>query len=606
MGRGGGSAIWALLIGLKIVATGAVAGCSSKSSMRTDGGPLPDSSAADAPVDAVESEGSRSAAGGDSGGLGSDAGSSGEAASPDSATSPMGCPSGLVCDGHCVATGDVHHCGSCTTDCADLPNVAATGLACVTGHCMYSCSPGFTACDDAGTGCPVDLSGSSRFGTPYCGSCTVTCNRTGAMPDCAATSDAGANFACVGTCPAYAPTTCTDDCVDLTTNVNNCGSCYYNCGTNVAHAHPTCAAGACGFGCNPGYAACGGSCVDLATDPANCGACGAACGTNQLCRGRSCVCLLTCGGPCVDSDTDPANCGACGHDCLGGTCAAGMCQPITLASGQNMPWCLAVDSQSVNWTNYNGPTVMRAALDGGNPVTLATGTEPYGIAVDSQNVYWTDGNDGIVWRSPVDGGAKVQLASGSVNELRAVVIDSGRVYWGDDARGIFSVSTDGGAPVTVASTRYSNTECQLAFDGARVYWPAYPGQDTVQASPLSGGPIATLGMVPSNLGDTSAIAVDSNNAYFNMSIAGKVLSVPLSGGAVMTLSSSAGSPQAIVVDRGRAFWADAQGTIRSVPVDGGAEILHASGQGGPWDLVLDDNAIYWVNRGDGTVMKVAR
>lgn len=73
-----------------------------------------------------------------------------------------------------------------------------------------------------------------------------------------------------------------------------------------------------------------------------------------------------------------------------------------------------------------------------------------------------------------------------------------------------------------------------------------------------------------------------------------------------TLSSTAGSPQALVADGQRVYWADEDGTIRSVPVGGGPEIVNASQQGGPAGLVLDAKAIYWINRGDGTVMKVAR
>jgi sugar lactone lactonase YvrE len=75
---------------------------------------------------------------------------------------------------------------------------------------------------------------------------------------------------------------------------------------------------------------------------------------------------------------------------------------------------------------------------------------------------------------------------------------------------------------------------------------------------------------------------------------------------VTTLSSTAGSPQALVADGQRVYWADEDGTIRSVPVGGGPEIVNASQQGGPAGLVLDAKAIYWINRGDGTVMKVAR
>ena len=31
---------------------------------------------------------------------------------------------------------------------------------------------------------------------------------------------------------------------------------------------------------------------------------------------------------CTDTMTDPKNCGTCGHDCQGGSCATGMCQPL--------------------------------------------------------------------------------------------------------------------------------------------------------------------------------------------------------------------------------------------------------------------------------------
>src|SRR5262249_35669288 len=34
------------------------------------------------------------------------------------------------------------------------------------------------------------------------------------------------------------------------------------------------------------------------------------------------------GGPCVDLASDPHNCGQCGHDCGGGSCANGACQPF--------------------------------------------------------------------------------------------------------------------------------------------------------------------------------------------------------------------------------------------------------------------------------------
>src|SRR5436190_15367750 len=35
---------------------------------------------------------------------------------------------------------------------------------------------------------------------------------------------------------------------------------------------------------------------------------------------------------CAASRDDAQNCGACGHRCLGGACAAGVCQPLQLTT----------------------------------------------------------------------------------------------------------------------------------------------------------------------------------------------------------------------------------------------------------------------------------
>src|SRR5260370_29106866 len=53
----------------------------------------------------------------------------------------------LTCAAGCVSPGDVHTCGSCTQDCALLPNVAASGLSCSTGGvCSFTCLPGYAHC----------------------------------------------------------------------------------------------------------------------------------------------------------------------------------------------------------------------------------------------------------------------------------------------------------------------------------------------------------------------------------------------------------------------------------------------------------------------------
>ena len=60
---------------------------------------------------------------------------------------------------------------------------------------------------------------------------------------------------------------------------------------------------------------CNNQCVDITSDPNNCGGCNTACGTESCCAGN-----------CVDTmGSDNANCGGCGVTCTG-TCTNGQCK----------------------------------------------------------------------------------------------------------------------------------------------------------------------------------------------------------------------------------------------------------------------------------------
>jgi hypothetical protein len=93
--------------------------------------------------------------------------------------------------------------------------------------------------------------------------------------------------ACQSTCTG-SQTCCNGQCVNTSTDSNNCGSC-----GNVCTGGTTCQNGQCA--CPSGQTMCTDQCVDTSTNPDNCGACGVICSTGQPCCGGNCCAY---GGEC--------------------------------------------------------------------------------------------------------------------------------------------------------------------------------------------------------------------------------------------------------------------------------------------------------------------
>jgi hypothetical protein len=123
---------------------------------------------------------------------------------------------------------------------------------------------------------------------------------------------------------------CNTECVDSTSDSNNCGGCGIRCPTGSM-----CRGGSCL--CQDGDSPCGNICCDELYDCCN-GRCIPQ--TYQCCGDNACSPSQICcsGTTCVNYLTDPNNCGTCGNQCASGAlCQNGVCDCPTGESVSGLP-----------------------------------------------------------------------------------------------------------------------------------------------------------------------------------------------------------------------------------------------------------------------------
>ena len=120
------------------------------------------------------------------------------------------------------------------------------------------------------------------------------------------------------------------------------------------------------------------------------------------CRTRWCLGAAGSSG-CGDLQGDNRNCGSCGHDCLGGACVAGQCQPKLIAQYLGRPDNIAVSETHVCYkadANYVGcskkdGSELRPFAYPGTTAVAAPGTL---IWVDSGRLLFVWAPPGMAWR----------------------------------------------------------------------------------------------------------------------------------------------------------------------------------------------------------------
>jgi hypothetical protein len=303
----------------------------------------------------------------------------------------------------------------------------------------------------------------------------------------------------------------------------------------------------------------------------------------------------------ADVATDPANCGRCGHDCLGGGCTGGACEPVLLYSG-NTPTSIVVD----------GPTLF---------VTVNSSDAPFGF---------------VLRCSTTDCAADYTMfATDQLNPWFAVQ-QGGSIYWadfaGDDASveagSVAGCPTDGGCPEAGAvvytpkgagfdasdATGVGVTLLGLAADSTYLYWAAGFGDDGAVFRCVPSECAATLARLGTTFGVPFALAVDPSYLFWIDIGPNEVVrcALPACGGGPeiftdIALSGLKLDISGLAIHGGNVYWTQGvgEGGVFQCPTTGcgaGPKVI-AKGQAYPIFIAVDDSGIYWSNYSEGTVLR---
>jgi hypothetical protein len=339
-----------------------------------------------------------------------------------------------------------------------------------------------------------------------------------------------------------------------------------------------------------------------------------------------------------DPNSDPSNCGACGHDCLGGECALGVCQPLVLAQGQPGPTIadIAIDDTSIYWTDSQsavGRVPKSGSRDAGLVITGLAGL-PISLAVDAQRLFVSTGTNVYAFNKDGFGPMPVASQTGASN----LVVEPTGVDWAvQDA-------TEAGLKPWVAHAPFDGDggflDAQLiatnlassafATDGANLFWGQYDAiscQDSenvrILRAQLGADASSTPLVTCQYLGEpgTRQISVDATRVAWINACDESIWVAPKDGGVADDSGCSSGAARqltqgmvgggALTLAGGRVVWTETVGgKVWTVAADGSCTQpacvrTLATGRNQPLWIVADQNAAYWSEANPPRIVKVA-
>ena len=322
-------------------------------------------------------------------------------------------------------------------------------------------------------------------------------------------------------------------------------------------------------------------------------------------------------GPCNSTLSDTHNCGYCGHDCLGGQCLTGACQPVVLWPGDSgaagQPYDLAQDDAYLYWIDISNHSVFRTNKTTGATNDLAPPADdlfPSGLAVDDAGaIYW--GDTGEIYRCAKSGCAPdpVGVTTTVSTDVYSLAVDDENLYWSENSKQIFSAHKFGTGESPSVIWDGGVMANAVATDGTRVYFTASDGflhgilPDGGSGFSIgAGGGAASLGVV---LNGGSVYWTVDDTAH------GEVWGATTSNLSPYGIATEQQFPTWLAADGTSVYWFTGTNSIINActisdctpTVVATSPLAHA--------IVVDDVAIYWTDpnalgNASGAIFKLAK
>jgi hypothetical protein len=144
---------------------------------------------------------------------------------------------------------------------------------------------------------------------------------------------------------------------------------------------------------------------------------------------------------------------------------------------------------------------------------------------------------------------------------------------------------------------------RLVVSGAYLYWTVQgAGAIVWRARLVGGGPEPLVWDSAGAFG----LVVDDTYVYYAQVSSGRVMRLPLTGGAPTILAKNVGEPLFLASDGASLYWTDGEVDGKVVKLDlaaGAQPVVLIDGQSGPRALAVRDGFVYWTDVADGTLLR---